>query len=61
MQSIQCIQRGMVLKQILFDRYKITELWKELFYFQLVSGLHLSLSNNTSLTEIAVWKGSLAQ
>lgn len=54
MQSIQCIQRGMVLKQILFDRYKITELWKELFYFQLVSGLHLSLSNNTSLTEIAV-------
>lgn len=61
MQSIQCIQRGKVLKQTLFDRYKIAELWKELFYFQLVSGLYLSLSNNTSLTEIAVWKGSLAQ
>ena len=60
MQSTQCIQKGMVLKQTLSDRDEITELWKELFYFQL-SGLHLSLSSNTNLTEIAVWKGSLVQ
>ena len=53
MQSTQCIQKGMVLKQTLSDRDEITELWKELFYFQL-SGRHLSLSSNTSLTEIAV-------
>ena len=33
MQSIQRIQRKNVLKQTLFDRYEITELWKEFFFF----------------------------
>lgn len=64
MQSIQRIQRKNVLKQTLFDRYEITELWKEFFfffYFPHGSGFHISLSNNISFTEIPVCKGSLAQ
>lgn len=36
-------------------------LWKELFYFEPVFGLHISSSNNTGLPEIPAWKGGLAQ
>lgn len=42
MQSIQRIQRKNVLKQTLFDRYEITELWKEFFFFLLSTRFWLS-------------------